>query len=57
MLPPRARICGSISLTAIEVGTFQIGLTTMFSISSEKIGVWFVTFPTTTRVLWMMVPS
>ena len=41
--------CGLISLVAIEGGTFQYGLTTMFSISSENTGVWLVGRPTTTR--------
>ena len=47
---------GSISFLAIDAGTFQAGLTMMCSISSEKIGVWFWTLPTTMRVVWTISP-
>ncbi|MCY1562947.1 hypothetical protein D9M68_1004140 [compost metagenome] len=41
----------------IELGTFQYGFTTTWRILSEKMGVWFFSVPTTTRVVYSSTPS
>jgi hypothetical protein len=41
----------------IELGTFQNGLKTISCMSLEKIGVCLSGSPTTTRALWITLPS